>query len=174
MKPKSSKLTVVFDTNVFISAILFGGNARDCLDLARAEKITLVTSKIILLELGKKLHGKFLWRQSDVEEAIRAIGAISILVAPSQRIHMIKADEIDNRILEAAVEGKANYIISGDKRHILPLRQFQGIKIVTPAGFINKENLNPLLKIVTLGKRMKSVKRTPRNLSTTIDKYLDS
>jgi len=58
-------------------------------------------------------------------------------VIPSLRLTVIKEDEPDNRILECAVEGKCDYIISGDEHHILPLREYKGIKILRAAEFLN-------------------------------------
>ncbi|RLE06552.1 hypothetical protein DRZ78_04515, partial [Candidatus Aerophobetes bacterium] len=57
-------------------------------------------------------------------------------VQPKTKISAIKQKEDDNRILECGVEGKAQYIISGDKRHLLPLKEYQGIKIISPAQFL--------------------------------------
>lgn len=129
---------VVFDTNVFISAILFGGVPREILELAREGKIQLVTSREILLELSKKLHEKFEWGQEEVEELIQGIGVFAEVVIPGVKIVKIKADPSDNRILECAKEAKADFIISGDKRHILPLKKFGDAKIVTPREFMVK------------------------------------
>ena len=58
------------------------------------------------------------------------------MIKPERRISIIKQDEDDNRILECAIEGKAEYIISGDEHHLLPLNEYQGIKILSPAEFL--------------------------------------
>lgn len=135
MKPKPR---VVFDTNIYISAILFGGNPRICLELAREGEIQLVTSRAILLELTTNLREKFNWREEDIAEVIEGIGKFAKVVEPVKRINLIKAAPEDNRILECADEGKADYLISGDKKHILPLKSFKGKKIVTAKQFLDK------------------------------------
>lgn len=59
----------------------------------------------------------------------------SKIVAPQQKLNIIKQDPDDNVILECAIEGKAGYIVSGD-RHLLALKQYRGIKIITARQFI--------------------------------------
>lgn len=127
---------LVFDTNIFISAIIFGGNPRRCLELARNKKITLYISEKLLLELAKKLHDKFKWNNEDIREVIIGICKFAKVIVPRNKITKIKKDPADNVILEIAQEVDANYIISGDKKHILPLKKFEGTKITTAADFL--------------------------------------
>lgn len=127
---------VVFDTNIFISAMIFGGNPMEVLELARSGKIKLVTSPQILLELATKFHERFLWSEPDVEEAIEGIGLFAGIVKPTEKVAQIKNDEPDNRVLECAKEAKADFIISGDKRHVLSLKKFGKTKIVSAGEFL--------------------------------------
>lgn len=127
---------VVLDTNVFISGIFFSGRPRQVLELARNKQILLVTSSAILLELAEKLHEKFEWSQEEVKEVVEGIGVFTEVVKPEVKVDKIKADPADNRILECAKQAKADFIISGDKKHILPLKKFGKSKIVTPAQFL--------------------------------------
>lgn len=133
MKVKSK---VVFDTNIFISAIIFGGNPRQCLELAREGQIRLFVSKSILLELVKKLEEKFSWEDADIKEVIIGISEFAQLVEPKERTNIIKQDPPDNRILECAKEAKADYIISGDRKHLLSLQKFEGIPIISAHEFL--------------------------------------
>src|SRR3990172_4197733 len=100
------KIKVVFDTNILISAIVYGGTPRYCLDIARE---------------GKK---KFEWEDYKIETTIRGISKYARIVEPSESIDVISKDEKDNRILEVASEVDADFIVSGDKKHILPLEKF--------------------------------------------------
>lgn len=127
---------VVFDTNIFISAILFGGKPEECLWLARDGKIRLITSKAILLELAEKLHHKFGMSSEGIEKTIGGISKFAEIVGPSEALSVIKKDEDDNRVLEAAKESQADFIISGDRRHILSLKKFEESKIVSAAEFL--------------------------------------
>lgn len=133
-----SKPVVVFDTNIFLSAIIFGGNPRTCLELARSGEITLYTSRSILFELAEKLREKFLWEEDDTQNIIEGIVIFVKLVLPSQKITLIKKDPSDNRILECALECKADYIISGDKKHLLSLASFKGIPILSATEILKR------------------------------------
>ena len=64
---------VVFDTNIFISGYLFGGNPLRCLELAREERIKVFTSNAILLELAEKLYTKFDWKEDDIKKLLENI-----------------------------------------------------------------------------------------------------
>lgn len=130
------KIKAVFDTNIFISAIIYGGNPRTCLELARIKEIKLITSRSILLELARKLKEKFEWENSKIADVVEGIGKFAEVVEPNEQIDLIRQDPEDNRVLECAKEGKANYIISGDKKHILSLKQFKGIEIVSAQEFL--------------------------------------
>lgn len=129
---------VVIDTNVLVSAILFGGNPEQVLDSVEEGKIKILISEEILEEFKEVLQRKFGFSLDIVEVTVSAIKGISTLVTPTQRLNVIKKKENDNRILECAVEGKVQYIVSGDKRHLLPLKEYQGMKILSPAKFLNK------------------------------------
>lgn len=133
MKPK---IKAVFDTNVYISAILFGGNPRTCLELARAREIELFVSRPILLELAQKLQDKFLWSVIEIEEVIEGLAMFVKVVSPRAQITTIKEEPKDNRILECALEAAADYIISGDKKHLLSLEKFKGIPIISSKDFL--------------------------------------
>lgn len=131
-----AKKKVVFDTNIFISAIIFGGNPRQCLELARTGGIELVSSRAILLELAGKLREKFLWNDPEINEAIEGLLVFVNLVSPANILKIAK-DASDNRILECALEAKADFIVSGDKKHLLSLEKFEGIPIISARQFLD-------------------------------------
>jgi putative PIN family toxin of toxin-antitoxin system len=129
-------LKVVFDTNIIISAFNFGGKPAEVVKLGVDRKIKNIISEFILSEARNVLLSKFLWTQEEAEAAISTIMKFSETVnPPKESIDIISACPPDNRILECAVEGGADYIISGD-RHLKDLQEFQGIKIVDPATFL--------------------------------------
>lgn len=130
-----AKLRVVFDTNIFISAIIFGGNPRQCLELARSGDIKLFTSKAILLEITRNL-GKFDWNSQEVRDVIEGLGKFTTVVAPEGKINLIYKHPKDNIILECALEAEADYIVSGDKKHLLSLEKFKGIPVITAKQFL--------------------------------------
>ena len=65
-----------------------------------------------------------------------AIRRMATLVEPGERIHLVEAMDDDNRILECAVAARADYLVTGDRQHLLPLRSVGGIPIITPSAFI--------------------------------------
>ena len=127
---------VVVDTNVLISAALFGGNPEKILNLVEEGKIKILISEEILEEFRKVLQKKFGFSLNMAELAASGIGETFTLITPIQRINIIKEKEADNRVLECAVEGKAQYIITGDIKHLQPLKEYRGIKILSPAQFL--------------------------------------
>lgn len=130
------KPRVVFDTNIFISAILFGGNPRTCLEMARLDEIELYTSKTLFLELAEKLRDKFGYSEPEIVEIIEGLSRFIQIVEPKITVDIIKQDESDNRVLEVAKEVGADFVVSGDKKHILPLRQFGKVHIVSATDFL--------------------------------------
>ncbi len=127
---------VVFDTNAFISAFAYGGTPEDAYRLAIRRKVILLTSPAIMQETARILKDKFNWEDERIEQALVQIARVSDIVRPKKRIKLLD-DEPDNRILECALEGKADFIISGDK-HLLTLKQFQDIPVVKAVDLVSK------------------------------------
>lgn len=125
-------LKFVFDTNVFVSALISKkGNPALLLDKV-GKSYTLFISKDILSELKDVISRyKFGYTDEEVNTFIEAIISFSNIVNPEVEIDAIKDDPDDNRILECAVTSGASYIVSGD-RHLLELTEYRKIKIITP------------------------------------------
>jgi putative PIN family toxin of toxin-antitoxin system len=133
-------MRVVADTNILISALLFGGLPGKFLDFALRQRFTLVTSKALLDELDEKLREKFAVSESDAL-AIRAkLEGNAKLVEPDFELNAVPDDPDDNRVLECAVAGKADWIVSGD-RHLLGIVNYAGIAIVTVRHFVETTGL---------------------------------
>lgn len=128
-------IKVVLDTNIYISAILFGGKPDTIIKLAREGDIEVLVSEAILAEIAEVLRKKFDWQSWQVLEVIEEIRGIATFVVPRYTLSVVKEDEADNRVLECAIEGEAQYVVSGDEHRLLPLKQYRGIKIVHPAEF---------------------------------------
>lgn len=135
---KNPEVKVVLDTNVYISAVLFGRKPEEIRKLSQEGKIELLVSEAIIAEVAEVLRRKFDWESWQISQIINEIRETTTLVIPNQTLSVIKKDEGDNRVLECAVEGKAQYIISGDKSHLLPLKEYQGIKILSPDQFLRE------------------------------------
>jgi putative PIN family toxin of toxin-antitoxin system len=129
-------LRITADTNVIISALNFSGNSARILDMVEAGEIRLAISNDILNEVERVLQRpKFGWTQEQVDGAIRGLSAFAEHVEPKQCINVVKEDPTDDRILACAAASGSEYLVSGD-RHLLKIGQYQGVKIVTPADFI--------------------------------------
>jgi putative PIN family toxin of toxin-antitoxin system len=129
-------ICVVADTNVYISALMFGGLPGVFLDHALKRAFTLVTSSVLLDELDEKLRGKFGVDPKDARAIRTRLGNVAYLVKPDFALNVIAADPDDNRVLECAVAGKADFIVSGD-RHLLRLGSHTGIFILTVRQFMD-------------------------------------
>lgn len=131
-------IRVVLDTNIIISALVFGGKPRAVLDLIIRKKILGGISEALFNELQNVLgRNKFELTGGYVKIATDSLLAVFEQVTPEERVSLVAADPDDNRILECAADFNADFIVTGDK-HLLQIDDFRGIKIVTPADFIEK------------------------------------
>lgn len=130
-------MRIVFDTNIYISALAIpGGNAEDAYLEAVHGTFELYASVAILAETARVLQTKFDWAEDKVREAIQAIGQVATVLRPQPTLHILK-DEPDNRILECAIAAQAEFVVSGD-RHLLVLKQHAGITMIFLADFLTK------------------------------------
>lgn len=130
-------MRIVLDTNVLISALAFPGSKPDqILSRIRRGQIDLYVSPFILSELDRVLLEKFRFTRQEVDALVRAIRTMAHLVTPAERITVITAKDDDNRILECACAAQAEFLVTGDKEHLLPLESYSDIAIVTPAQFL--------------------------------------
>ncbi len=128
--------TVVFDTNVLVSALQFGkpGSVpREALNTA-LQRCTLATSQEQEAELARILTTKFDWQLNKVEDALGFILQRSIRVELIHTIHLCR-DPADDMFLECADLTKAQYLVAGDK-DLLVLGSYGETKILTPHAFL--------------------------------------
>jgi putative PIN family toxin of toxin-antitoxin system len=135
-------IRAVADTNIYVSAYNFHGRPEEVLTLAQVGFFGLFVSPDIFNEFKRVNKLKMNWTNERIERTLFHIASYSELIYPSVELDVIKIDPSDNRILECAVAAKADFIITGDERHLLKLKEFQGIKIIRPGEFIKKELWN--------------------------------
>jgi putative PIN family toxin of toxin-antitoxin system len=129
-------MRVVFDTNIYISAFITPGGRGEAAYLKAVNgELELFTSVPILTELAGKLRGKFHWDDEQIKAAVRHVAAVAAVVKPVERLAIL-VDEPDNRILECALEARAELIVKGD-RHLLELERYEGTEIVSLAVFLD-------------------------------------
>ena len=131
-------LRVVLDTNVFISGIFWEGNyCSQIINAWKEKKIILVSSLEIIQELTDTLRdfkidmdGELIreWRNTIIEN--------SVMVAPIKILGVVKDDPKDNKFFEAAIAGNAQYLVSQDKKHVLKIPEYCGVKTIHPEEFV--------------------------------------
>ena len=129
-------MRVVIDTNLLVSAIFWTGRPKLLLNLVRMGQVTFLTSKALLSELNEVLTSErkpFQLRQREADKIIDHLKDMAEIVHTQSRVSVCK-DDPDNRVLECAVDGRADYILTGDK-DLLKLRSFEGIKIAKVSEF---------------------------------------
>ena len=130
-------MRVVFDTNIYISALAIpGGNAEDAYLEAVHGTFELYASVAILTETARVLQMKFDWAEDKVREAVQAVSQVATVLRPRPTLHILK-DGPDNRILECAIAAQAEFVVSGD-RHLLSLKHHAGITMISLADFLTK------------------------------------
>ncbi len=134
-------LRVVLDTNVLVSGTFWSGQSSHIIKLVEQGKLVLIVSKAILREYDEIIHSEEI-RQKVKHHTERAQAALKLaqfgtFVEPKERIRAVKDDPDDDKFLEASIAGNAKYLISKDKNHLLPLKEFRGVKIITPEEFLD-------------------------------------
>lgn len=124
---------IVLDTNIYISAFLFGGKPFQILRRIERFEIALAYSQPIRDEIEEVLAVKFRWPAEMIDLACAPFWRIGSRAEPGKRIRAC-SDPDDDRILECAVEAQAEFIITGDK-HLLNMKSFEGIPILTADQF---------------------------------------
>ncbi len=142
---------IVLDTNLFISAFLSpSGKPAEILALCVSGEIDLLISPAILREIAlvlryskvAKLLKKRGINENDILDKLQKIIKTTIIVPGSFVPDHIQSDPSDNEILACALEGQADYIVSGD-HHLTDLKSFQGIPIVNPDMFLQAIKARP-------------------------------
>ena len=133
------KTKVLLDTNILISALGWNSKPKEIFLKCIAGELKLVTSPEQIEELRQVLgYPKFSFSEEQKETFISIILEIAAMVEITGKVKVIKDDPDDDVILETALVGEADYIISGDS-HLLKLKEFAGIKILTTKEFLEKQ-----------------------------------
>ncbi|MCC6167944.1 MAG: putative toxin-antitoxin system toxin component, PIN family [Caldilineaceae bacterium] len=135
-------MRVVFDTNVFVSALLAPqGIPSQLFQLWEVHLFDILVSEASLEELARvlrypKIRKRLRVSDAELDDYVRLLRAKVVVVAPQERVEAVTDDASDNVYLEIALAGKADCVVTGD-RHLLQLEQYQGILILTPADFLD-------------------------------------
>ncbi len=129
-------MKIVADTNFLISATQWDYSVSHKLLIKLIKNNDIIFStKEILDEFAEVLERDFLYNKEEITNILEKVLQFLTLVTPTKKIDIVKDDLDDNKIIECAIESKADYIISYDK-HLLNIKEYQGIKIVRPEEII--------------------------------------
>ena len=139
----SQPLRLVLDTNVVVAGLLWNGPPRRLLEAAIAGDVELFSSPVLLDELAHALgYPKFAARIEAVGTSIAALvaqyTALVSLVAPVSVKRVVINDADDDHVIAAAVAARAELIVTGDRKHLLPIGSHQGIAIVTAREVLDR------------------------------------
>jgi putative PIN family toxin of toxin-antitoxin system len=127
---------VLFDANVWVSAALGPTSVpSQAIAYARQGIVRSIVSEALIDQTRRALI-KLNFDPTRLPFLELEMRTISDLVAPTTVLTVITAKDSDNRVLECAVDGRADLIVTGDRKHLLPLGAYAGIPIVTPADFV--------------------------------------
>ena len=122
-------MRVVFDTNIFVSALVVPGRRADeALSRIIEGRDTLVVSRPIIRELLDVLARKFARDAEELSRVAVFVADLGNLVEPNRELSVL-SDEADNRVLECAVTGQADLLVTGD-REVLSLGEYEGVQII--------------------------------------------
>lgn len=134
-------MKVVLDANIFVSSLVnTQGNPKRIMSAWEEGAFDLLVSVPILEEVGRVLrYPRIAKRHKQDEQAVQRFQELlkneAILIEPKERLSVVLEDESDNRYLECALEGKAQYLVSGDN-HLLDIGEYKGIIVLPPAAFM--------------------------------------
>ena len=132
-------MKVIFDTNVVASASFWRGAPFDCLAAWAQGRCIAAVSSNLLAEYHETIEDLRLdYPSRKCVEWVEALTESAELVFPTDRATGATPDPDDEMILECAVAAEADFIVTGDKKHLLPLREFQGVQIISAVEFMKR------------------------------------
>jgi len=125
------------DSNIYLSGLIFPDSKPALiLHLASKREFEVYCSDSIVGEIERILIKKFDYDERTTDQFIGSFLKFVEIITPENKISIIKTKKDDNRILECALSAEADYLVTGEKKHILPLGKIDGTKIINPADFI--------------------------------------
>lgn len=126
---------VTADSNIYISALNFGGKPLQVVELARAGQIELAISDAIITEMSRILHHKFYWKPEDIDDAVEQILRFTRYLRVDYTLDVVPTDPDDNRVLECALKAGSDTVVTGDT-DLLVMGSFRGIRIQRASDFL--------------------------------------
>ena len=130
-----NKTIIVLDTNIFISSVFWEGKTYIVVKKAINQDIIVFISNYIIEEIRKVLVRDFNLEKQEIDDIVNAVFYFTHLIEPKESVTVIKDDPKDDKILDCALACNADFIVSQDN-HLLKLKKFRNIKIVSPEEFL--------------------------------------
>ncbi len=140
-------MRIVLDANIYVSSLISTlGNPSKIIERWEQGDFEVMVTQDILDEVGRVLrYPRIVKRhkkdEKKIQRYLKLLSRQTTIVKSTERLSVVKDDESDNRYIECAVAGRANYIISGDN-HLLSVGEYKGIVILSPAAFIGLLRIN--------------------------------
>jgi len=135
VRSNRQKTRVVFDTNVLVSALVFGGTPRAATDLIAGKIVRPVMSEEIMTELRRIISAKLPKHVPGVARYEKLLRRYAIWVPLGSQVATAPRDPADNAVIETALIGRCQFIVSGDK-DLLVLGAYDDVRIVNPAEML--------------------------------------
>jgi len=130
------KKKIILDTNLYISALGWGGKPKEIIDRVIKGDYELFLSKNQLKEIKKVLnYPKFEFTENQKQKFLQLLNQLAIIIETKEKVNAVLDDPNDAVILEPSNEIRIDYIITGDN-HLLKLKEFKRAKIVTSSEFL--------------------------------------
>ena len=126
---------VVYDTNIWISGLMWRGKPYQCLLLARAGVVQLAYCQAMIAELARKLRHPFGFSENRLLSVLYELRSMSDQVEITGDLHVVAADPDDDKFIECALAAGASFIVSGD-HHLLDLGKCRGVRVLSAAEFV--------------------------------------
>ena len=133
-------MKITTDTNVLISSTFWEGVSDKIMQKVENKEVELILSRELINEFMEvldydEIKDKIKDKNLKVRRSVEKIISISTIVEPSQKFEIVKDDLDDNMVINCAVEGNVDYVVTQDE-HLLKIKEFKGIKIVKPEEFL--------------------------------------
>lgn len=133
-------MRITADTNVMLSSTFWAGASDKIMRLVESKEIELVLSEEIVNEFINVLEYEEVKRKAkglSVRRTVEKILSNAEIIVPQEKLSIVKQDPDDDKVIECAVEGKSNFIITQDK-HLLKMKSYKQIRIITPQEFLRE------------------------------------
>ncbi len=129
-------MRVVLDSNVIVSGFNYSGSEAQVLALVAQRSFDLILSEFLLAEVQRVLLHKLDWSYDRAAVALAELKDRASIIDPPRFVSLIEVEHGDNRILECAVHASADYLVTGDRKHLLPVGELEGVRIVRAPEFL--------------------------------------